>query len=56
VFALPATGETTTTTLVVRPGERATLRADFTGANPAVLVEHASDTADASVGRPRGAW
>ena len=39
VFGFPATGETKTASVSVRSGERATLRADFTGAAPAIRVE-----------------
>ncbi len=39
VFSFPATGEWRSEALTVGPGERATLRADFTGATPTVRVE-----------------
>jgi hypothetical protein len=39
VFNFPATGESRSEALTVGPGERATLRADFTGATPTVRVE-----------------
>jgi serine/threonine-protein kinase len=41
VFSFPATGETKSEAIAVRAGERATIRADFTGAAPAIRVEHA---------------
>ncbi len=39
LFTFPATGESKSTTLSLRAGERATLRADFTGAVPRVRIE-----------------
>jgi hypothetical protein len=39
VFSFAATGETRSESLTVRAGERVTLRADFTGATPAVRVQ-----------------
>jgi hypothetical protein len=39
VFSFAATGETRSQSITVRPGERSTLRADFTGAAPAIRVE-----------------
>jgi serine/threonine-protein kinase len=41
VFSFAATGETKSASITVRPGERSTLRADFTGAAPVVRVERA---------------
>lgn len=38
-FAFPATGESKGVTLNVKPGERPTLRADFTGATPTIRVQ-----------------
>jgi tRNA A-37 threonylcarbamoyl transferase component Bud32 len=43
VFFFPATGESKGERLMVRPGERTTLRADFTGATPAIRVERTLD-------------
>jgi hypothetical protein len=39
VFTFPATGESKGTSLTLKGGERATLRADFTGATPSIRVE-----------------
>jgi eukaryotic-like serine/threonine-protein kinase len=39
VFTFPATGESRSERVVLRAGERATLRADFTGAAPTIRVE-----------------
>jgi serine/threonine-protein kinase len=39
VFAFPATGESKPASVTLRAGDRATLRADFTGAAPTVRVE-----------------
>ena len=39
VFAFPATGESKAASLTLHPGERATMRADFTGAKPTIRVE-----------------
>ncbi len=38
-FAFPATGESKGASLTVRSGERATMRADFTGAKPTIRIE-----------------
>ena len=38
-FAFPATGESKGVTLTVKAADRATLRADFTGATPAIRVQ-----------------
>jgi serine/threonine-protein kinase len=38
VFTFPATGESKGTSLTVKSGEKATLRADFTGATPTIRV------------------
>ena len=40
VFTFPATGESKGTSLTVKSGEKATLRADFTGATPTIRVQH----------------
>jgi eukaryotic-like serine/threonine-protein kinase len=40
VFAFPATGESKGASVTLRSGERATMRADFTGAKPTIRVEH----------------
>jgi serine/threonine-protein kinase len=39
LFAFPATGESKAVSLVLRAGEQATLRADFTGALPTIRVQ-----------------
>jgi hypothetical protein len=39
VFTFPATGESKGTSLTLKGGERATLRADFTGATPTLRVQ-----------------
>jgi len=39
VFTFPATGESKGTSLTVKSGEKATLRADFTGATPTIRVQ-----------------
>jgi eukaryotic-like serine/threonine-protein kinase len=39
VFTFPATGESKGTSLTLRGGEKATLRADFTGATPTIRVQ-----------------
>jgi hypothetical protein len=38
-FSFPATGESKGMTLTVKPGDRPTLRADFTGATPTIRVQ-----------------
>ena len=38
-FSFPATGESKSERLTLSPGERTTLRADFTGATPSIRVE-----------------
>jgi PEGA domain len=38
VFSFPATGEMRTESITLRPAERATVRADFTGVKPTVRV------------------
>ncbi|MGA7123178.1 MAG: hypothetical protein WBY94_23965, partial [Polyangiaceae bacterium] len=40
VFVFPATGESKGASVTLRSGERATMRADFTGAKPTIRVEH----------------
>jgi serine/threonine-protein kinase len=42
-FFFPATGESKSERLTLRPGEHATLRADFTGATPTIRVERTLD-------------
>ena len=39
LFAFPATGESKGASVALKPGDRATLRADFTGATPTVRVQ-----------------
>jgi hypothetical protein len=39
VFTFPATGESKGTSLTVKSGEKATLRADFTGATPTIRLQ-----------------
>ena len=39
VFSFPTTGESKGTSLTLRGGERATLRADFTGASPSIRAQ-----------------
>jgi hypothetical protein len=39
-FAFPATGESKAMGVTLKPGERATLRADFTGVTPTIRVQH----------------
>jgi len=39
-FSFPATGESEVETLSLQAGEKATLRADFTGARPTIRIEH----------------
>lgn len=39
LFTFPATGEVKGTSITVKPGDRATLRADFTGATPTIRVQ-----------------
>jgi serine/threonine-protein kinase len=39
VFTFPATGESKGTSVTVRSGEKATLRADFTGATPTIRLQ-----------------
>ncbi len=39
-FTFPATGESEVETLNLQAGEKATLRADFTGARPTIRIEH----------------
>jgi hypothetical protein len=39
VFRFSATGESKAASLSLKPGERATLRADFTGASPSVRID-----------------
>jgi serine/threonine protein kinase len=39
LFTFPATGESKGTSLVLRAGEQATVRADFTGAQPTIRVQ-----------------
>jgi serine/threonine protein kinase len=39
LFTFPATGESKGTTLTLKAGEKATLRADFTGASPTVRIQ-----------------
>jgi hypothetical protein len=39
VFTFPATGESKGTSLTLKGGDKATLRADFTGATPTIRVQ-----------------
>jgi hypothetical protein len=39
VFTFPATGESKGTSVTVKSGEKATLRADFTGATPTIRIQ-----------------
>jgi hypothetical protein len=39
LFAFPATGESKATSVTLRAGEHATMRADFTGARPTIRIE-----------------
>jgi hypothetical protein len=40
LFTFPATGESKGDAVVLRAGERATVTADFTGAQPTIRVRH----------------
>jgi hypothetical protein len=40
LFTFPATGESKGTSITLKPGDKATLRADFTGATPTIRVQH----------------
>jgi hypothetical protein len=39
LFLFPATGESKGATLTLRAGDRATMQADFTGAQPTIRVQ-----------------
>jgi len=39
VFSFPATGESKGMSLTLKAGDKATLRADFTGASPTIRVQ-----------------